>query len=93
MDVRPTWTDFDEAGYYVVPNVLSARDLVSRPDNMDETVPHAKVAPHKIELSLAEHFQRRCFKIMVIYMYIASGQEQTHHEKSENFHFYSREKL
>ena len=30
----------DEAGDYVVPNVLSPRDLVFRPDNMDETVPH-----------------------------------------------------
>ena len=40
MEGRPTWTDCDEAGGYVVPNVLSTRDLVSRPDNMDETVPH-----------------------------------------------------
>ena len=40
MDIRPTWTDCDEAGDYVVPNVLCPRDLVSRPDNMDETVPH-----------------------------------------------------
>ena len=40
MDGRPTWTDRDEAGDYVVPNVLSPRDLVFRPDNMDETVPH-----------------------------------------------------
>ena len=40
MDGRPTWTDFDVAGDYVVPNVLSPRDLVFRPDNMDETVPH-----------------------------------------------------
>ena len=39
MDGQPTWTDFDEAGDYVVPNVLSPRDLVFRPDNMDETVP------------------------------------------------------
>ena len=38
MDGRPTWTDCDEAGDYVVPNVLSSRDLVSRPDIMDETV-------------------------------------------------------
>ena len=37
---RPTWTDWDEAGDYVVPNVLSPRDLVFRPDNIDETVPH-----------------------------------------------------
>ena len=40
MDGRPTWTDWDEAGDYVVTNVLSPRDLVFRPDNMDETVPH-----------------------------------------------------
>ena len=39
MDGRQTWTDCDEAGDYVVPNVLSPRDLVFRPDNMDETVP------------------------------------------------------
>ena len=38
MDVQLTLTDCDEAGDYVVPNLLSPRDLVSRPDNMDETV-------------------------------------------------------
>ena len=42
MDGRPTWTDCDEAGDYVVPNVLSPRDIVSRTDNMDETVPHTR---------------------------------------------------
>ena len=40
MDVRLTWTDCDETGDCVVPNVLSPRYLVSRPDNMDETVLH-----------------------------------------------------
>ena len=43
MDGRPTWTDCDEARFYVVPNVLllvSPRDLVSRPDKMGENVPH-----------------------------------------------------
>ena len=45
MDGRPTWTDCDEAGDYVVPNVLSPRDLVSRSDNMDETVPHIHAFP------------------------------------------------
>ena len=40
MDVRLTLTDCDEAGDYVVPNVLSPRGLVSRPDNMDKTVQH-----------------------------------------------------
>ena len=43
MDVRQTWTDHDEAGDYVVPNVLSPRDLVSGPDRMDETVPHTRI--------------------------------------------------
>ena len=38
VDVRLTWTDCDEDGDYVVPNVLSPRDLVSSPDKMDETV-------------------------------------------------------
>ena len=48
MDGRPTWTDCDEAGDYVVPNVLSSRDLVFRPDNMDETVPHTHLAASSI---------------------------------------------
>ena len=43
MDVRLTLTDCDEAGAYVVPNVLSPRDLVSRPD-MDETELHTHVS-------------------------------------------------
>ena len=47
MDGRPTWTDCDKAGDYVVPNVLSPRDLVFRPDNMDETVPHTLFANMK----------------------------------------------
>ena len=42
MDVRQTWTDCDKAGDYVVPKVLSPRDLVSRPDNIDKTVPHTE---------------------------------------------------
>ena len=40
MDVRLTWTDCDEAGDYVVPNVLSPRDILFRYDNMDKTVLH-----------------------------------------------------
>ena len=32
----------DQAGDCVVLNVLSPRDLVSRPDNMDETVLHTR---------------------------------------------------
>ena len=38
MDGRLIRTNCDEAGDYVVPNVLSPRDLVSRPDNMDKTI-------------------------------------------------------
>ena len=44
MDGRSTWTDCDVAGDYVVPNVLSPRDLVSIPDIMDENVPHTGVS-------------------------------------------------
>ena len=46
MDGQPTWTDCDAAGDYVVPNVLSPWDLVFRPDNMDETVPHTDVGKY-----------------------------------------------
>ena len=42
VDVRLTWTDFDEAGDYVVPNLLSPKDFVYRPENMDETVLHTR---------------------------------------------------
>ena len=38
MDGRFIRTNCDKAEDYVVPNVLSPRDLVSRPDNMDETI-------------------------------------------------------
>ena len=38
MDGQLIRTNCDKAGDYVVPNVLSARDLVSRPENMDETI-------------------------------------------------------
>ena len=38
MDGRLMRTNCDKAGAYVVPNVLSPRDLVFRPDNMDETI-------------------------------------------------------
>ena len=51
MDGRPTLTDCGEAGDYVVPNVLSPRDLVSRPDNMDEIVLHGYL-----------HIQKGCQK-------------------------------
>ena len=47
MVVRQTWIDRDEAGDYVVSNVLSPRDLVSRPDRMDETVPHTHCSVSK----------------------------------------------
>ena len=52
MDGRPTWTDSDEAGDYVVPNVLSPMDLVFRPDNMDETVQHTDGLPAKAKGSI-----------------------------------------
>ena len=48
MDVRLTSTDCDEAGDYAVPNVLNPRDLVSRPDNMDQTVLHTCISHYII---------------------------------------------
>ena len=38
MGGRLIQTNCNEAGDYVVPNMFSPRDLVSRPDNMDETI-------------------------------------------------------
>ena len=38
MDGRLIRTYCEEAGDYVVPNVLSPRDLDSRPESMDETL-------------------------------------------------------
>ena len=79
MDGRPTWTDCDEAGDYVVPNLLSPRDLVSRPDNMDETVPHTfrgqrfkKASPgcvcteYKAKLNIAESLDQKVMGIKKI---------------------------
>ena len=40
QDKLLTWTDCDEAGDYVVPNVLSPRDLVFRPDIGHELYHH-----------------------------------------------------
>ena len=63
MDVRLTWTDCDEAGDYVVPNVLSPRDLVSRPDNMDETILHTKCFFTKTtDVTSASKWFKLCFK-------------------------------
>ena len=48
MEIRLTSTDCDEAGDYTGPNVLSPRDLVSRPDNMDQTVLHTCISHYII---------------------------------------------
>ena len=63
MDGRPTWTGCDEAGDYVVPNVLSPRDLVFRPDNMDETVPHVYVI-------VSRKSKRLCFILLCICIFV-----------------------
>ena len=59
MDGRPTWTDCDEAGDYVVPNVLSPRDLVFRPDNMDGTVPHTHASGSVGKVFQREHIANK----------------------------------
>ena len=43
-----------------MPNVLSPRDLVSRPDNMDETVPHTLFRICLHEASLGPYLSREC---------------------------------
>ena len=63
MDVRLTWTNCDEAGDYVVPNVLSPCDLVSRPANMEETVLHTRGLTNEkllqnVGFLCEEHFER-----------------------------------
>ena len=57
VDVRLTWTDCGEAGDYVVPNVLSPRDLVS----MDETVPHIRFGIWVLSLEIWYKPMRTCF--------------------------------
>ena len=55
MDGRLIRTNCDEARDYVVPNVLSPMDLVSRPDNMDEKLYyHHVIVPHR---------KKTCFSI------------------------------
>ena len=61
MDVRLTWTDCDEVGAYVVPNVLSQSDLVSRPDNMDETVLHTGSNSKMTDKHSVEYSKTACF--------------------------------
>ena len=60
MDGRLTRTNCDEAGDYVVHNVLSPKDLVSRPDNMDETV----LSSH-LQNRMANQSQISCAESMV----------------------------
>ena len=75
MDGQPTWTDCDEAGNYVVPNVLSPRDLVSRPDIMDETVPHTTALVRYISLLFSQLFFLKSRVIIAINFLGASNFE------------------
>ena len=59
MDGRLIRTNCYEAGDYVVPNVLSPRDLVSRPDNMDETVLSSSIRIGK-DLNFISHREKTC---------------------------------
>ena len=66
MDGRPTWTDCDEAGDYVVPKVISPTDLVSRPDKMDETVPHTHLSKHFQVAVVLSSFQLQNSKLLLV---------------------------
>ena len=66
MDRQPTWTEFYEAGDYFVPYLCSPRDLVTRPDNMDETVPHThtymiKTLQKSISPEPLDRFDETCY--------------------------------
>ena len=56
MDGRSTWTDCDEAGDYVVSNVLSPRDLVFTilplplPPDMRNDLPDMDIQTNRIDL-------------------------------------------
>ena len=76
MDGRPTWTDCDEAGDNIVPNVLSPRDLVFRPDNMDETVPHTD--DKKISEQPAQYLLICTFDDLKHFLYSEFYQVATH---------------
>ena len=71
MDVRLTWTNYDEAGDYVVPNVFSPRDLDSRPDNMDKTVIHTAQDKFLSELSGLE--KCKCLSNLICSFYFANA--------------------
>ena len=61
MDGRLTRNICDEAGDYVVPNVLGPRDLVSRLDNMDQTVLSSSSRPNASEILFSHAFHRTFF--------------------------------
>ena len=69
MNGQPTWTDFDEAEDYFVPNVCSPRNLLARPDNMGETVPHThKYMIETLRISVSpeslHRFYETCYGII-----------------------------
>ena len=66
MNGQPTRTDFNEAEDYFVPNVCSPRDLLARPDNIDETVPHThKYMIETLQISVSpeslHRFNETCY--------------------------------
>ena len=75
--------DCDEAGDYAVPNVLSPRDLVSRPDNMDETV-----LPHTLKNSdNSYHGIVRTLPMLFLVIYDMPGLNHLYMKGSNKFHY------
>ena len=72
MCVRLAGTDCDEAGDYVVPNVLSPRDPVSRPDNMNETVLHTTTESKELRLLSNRQFVSNIVRQSHFYAYIVA---------------------
>ena len=89
MDGQLTRTNCDQAGDNVVPNVLSPRDLVSRPDNMDETVQSSYTEVNtgitevlvKLDLMFMKHYApNRCFYIKVAKLRTGVGSAEPSYE-------------
>ena len=59
-----------------MPNVFSPRDLVSRPDNMDETVPHTHT---NIDVSSDNFFTSRHFP--AVYFHFLFSVESSGHDQ------------
>ena len=66
-----------------MPNVLSPRDLVFRPDNMDETVPHIYEFGDLPLFVVVKALPSLCcvmFHINILYLYVSANKDSYRHD-------------